>query len=181
MKPLIVFALVIFIILAGCKKSNPFPYSGNFYIRIPLAEGNDAYYGTENNIGGLYIVNANLRKMWTLFPAGVQEYNIGPADDSASTLITDWGTALYLAPRDSTHPDTQIFKIIPVAADKSVYFQSVASGKFIQLEYCFKGTETWGYGTLMNDSTHCSAYQDITFSNLADTCYCVDRYILDRN
>lgn len=181
MKPSIIFSLLIFLLHAGCKKNDPFPYSGNFYIRISFAEGNDAYYGIENNIGELYIVPAISRRMWTFIPLSGQEYNIGPADDTTSTLITDLGTEPYLAPRDLIHPNTQIFKVIPGAATNSVYFQSAASGKFIQLEYCFKGNETWGYNTLMNDSTHCSAYQDIPYSNQADTCYCVERYTLERN
>jgi hypothetical protein len=180
MRSLYIFGLVGLLLLEACKKNDSVSYAGNYYIRIPLVENNNTYFDP-GGFDGLYIrYNAQAKRQWKFIHLNGQEYNIAAAD-STSILITDFGTETSLAPKNSVNPNTQIFNIIPDLNSKAVYFQSVASGKFVQLDFCFKAGETWGYDTPMNDSSACPVYQIINLSDQADTCYCVNRYILENN
>lgn len=169
--------------MAACRKDSPDPYAGDFYIRAPLIENNFTYLDPGGYLDGLYIVYnaADRKKLWRIIPIGNNEYNIAFAD-STSLLITAYPDLAWLAPKDSALAANQAFRIIIPSPQNPflVAFQSPSSGKFLQLDYCYKDNETWGYATPMDDSSYCG-YQNINLYSQADTCYCMHQFALERN
>jgi hypothetical protein len=181
MRPATVIIVGVLMLFTTCKKERSDPYSGNFYIRIPLIENANSYLIPANNNYQLNLIynRSDLKRLWTFIPLGQNHYNIDVAD-SASFFITDYG-GLALAPANPGLANRQVFKIIKDQYSNAVYLQSDYSGQFIRLEYCFKGNETWGYNLGVGDTTNCNAYADINLSGQADTCYCINKYFLERN
>jgi hypothetical protein len=167
--------------LTACKKNSSDFYTGNFYIRAPLIENNYTYMIPAVYYDGLNIINnAALKKFWKFIPISNNEYNIA-LTDSNSLLITADSNGARLATKSTDLADNQKFRIVPSVNNPfRVAFQSPVTGKFIQLDYCYKNNETWGYLTPMDDSSACG-YQKINLYNQADTCYCLYQFVLERN
>jgi len=182
MKYLIGGLLFYALMHTACNKKSMSPYTGSYYVRIPLAEPSEqnTYFVPGSSFDGPYLQDnaASFRKGWKFVAVAGKGYNIEAAD-SASMLITELGNFPTLAPRSSAYADQQLFKIIPSRNNPNlVAFQSNSSGKYIQLNYCYKQGETWGYSFIMADSSGCAASQIINLSGQADTCYCVYQYLL---
>ena len=168
--------------LADCKKNSSAFYAGSFYIRAPLIENNYTYMDPGVYYDGLYMIynTTNRKKLWKFIPTNDNEFNITPAD-SNSLLITADSNWAWLATKNFALADNQKFRIVPsVNNPLRVAFQSPVTGKFIQLDYCYKGNETWGYLTPMDDSSTCG-YQKINLYSQADTCYCLYQFVLEHN
>jgi hypothetical protein len=169
-------------VLVSCKKSSSSFYTESFYIRAPLIEDNYTYLDPGVNYNALNLIYnvADRKKLWKFIPVNDHEYNIAVAD-SVSVLVTADTNQAWLAPKSVALADNQKFRIVPSVNDPPrVAFQSPATGKYIQLDYCHKGNEPWGYLTPMDDSSHCG-YQNINLYNQADTCYCMYQFVLERN
>ena len=181
------FAIVsILFLLITCKKDHADEYAGEFYIRVPLVENDQSYFYAASAFTGLNIVynQPGIKTLWKFVPAGNDQYYIAAADGT-SLLITDFEglstSGLLLVPRDTSITAHQVFNIVKNQQDNTVYLQSGYSGKYIQLEYCFKGTEPWGYNFKTTaDTSGCNAYTNVGSSSQADTCYCVSGYVLER-
>jgi hypothetical protein len=120
------------------------------------------------------------RQLWKLVPAsGGKGYNIVVAD-STNLFITDYNALnVVLAPGSEALSGVQVFNVVPSPRNRNlVALQSANSGKFIQVQFCSKANQAWGYDVPLSDSSECSATQDITFGIQADTCYCVYQYML---
>ncbi|GEM_PF-5664601 len=172
-------SLLLFLTYA-CKKDKSELYQGDFYIKIPIIENDSTYLDPGSAFDDLYIIYNGFpsRKLWRLTRINGKEFNIAPAD-SVSILVTELNGFGFLEPRDTSIADHQTFIIVPSPGNQNlVSFQSLSSGKFIDLQYCYKDHETWGYATPVDDSSNCQAYQQINLSAQADTCYCVHQFLL---
>jgi len=171
--------LSLFVLLnLECKKRNSTPYAGIFHIRVPLLEPSvqDTWFGSASYQD--LNINRN-REAWKFIPAEGKGYYI--QSDSTSLRITEEYNAAYMTGDTTVDPDLQIFRIVPSPGNPNlVALQSYTSGKFIQVNYCYYQGQTWGYGTPITDSSGCGAYGSIALSNVADTCYCVNRFLLEK-
>jgi hypothetical protein len=183
MRNCLVSVVLLLSCLAACKKNGGPAYAGNWYIRAPIIENDYTYLDPGAGYNGVYIIYnaAAYKRQWKLIPAGGNEYQIAPID-SPSLAVTDFGGESWLVSISSPRTANQTFRVIPSAQNPYlVAFQSTASQNFIQLEYCHKGNEPWGYNVPIVDSAYCGAYQEITLSNEADTCYCLNRFVLEQD
>ena len=186
MKPLFINCIFLLLLFTTCKKDHTDEYAGEFYIRIPLVENDQSYLYSQGAFTGLNMVynHPDIKTLWKLVPAGDHSYFIVVAVGTP-LFITDFegfpASGLSLVPRDTAITAHQVFKIVKNQQDNSVYLQSGSSGKYIQLNYCFKGNETWGDNFITTaDTGGCNAYAIVGSSSQADTCYCVTGFILER-
>lgn len=168
-------------ILSTCNKNNSTDFGGSFYIMVPLIENSGNYLNPSPLDDQVYLTTStiNPKRLWKLIPVH-SGYNIAPAD-SVSILITCYFGTVLIQPKDSSLAAKQTFAVVHAPGNPGhVLFQSLYSGKFIQVDYCYKGMGTWGYNIPVDDSSYCGAY-GINLSSQADTCYCVKEFVLEKN
>jgi hypothetical protein len=149
---------------------------------VPLVEANEqkTYFTSGMVSGADEVLNIGGRQIaWKFIPVEAKGYYI--QDDSTGIRITEGDNYAIMTADPTVSPDLQIFRVVPSPGNPNlVAFQSYASGKFIQVNYCYFQGQTAGYVLPIIDSSSCGVYGLVTQSNVSDTCYCVNQYVLEK-
>jgi hypothetical protein len=176
MKKFIVAAFSVSIFLFGCVKDEYRMYNNSYYIHAPLLDNNQTFLNPSYYNNSVSISKTN--KLRWKFEQQLDNLFVLKSADSSLKALTDSSGYAILQLITSPVSQSQKFRLIPTFKNKNlVSLQSVASGKYVTLEYCYFGSDSVRYSFQMEDQKACHAYLLDTLQT-ADTTYCVQQFEL---
>lgn len=176
MKKFIVAAFSVSIFLFSCVKDEYKMYNNNYYIYAPLLDNNQTYLNPSYYSNSVSISKTSKLK-WKFEQQLDNTFVLRSADSSLKALTDSNGYAI-LQLITSPVSQSQMFRLVPTIKNKNlVSLQSVASGKYVTLEYCYYKNDSISYNFQMEGLKMCHAYLLDTLQ-IADTCYCVQQFEL---